>query len=98
LARDRSHKEITVSLTRMHAIATIAWLVLVLGVLSVRISTAGAPTLAESAGWLLLGTLPILVVYRVFRGAPPNTVAQVLYNTEHDGDATQSGPRHDGTA
>jgi ABC-type nickel/cobalt efflux system permease component RcnA len=87
-----------VSLTRMHAIATIAWLVLVLGVLGLRIAAAGAPTLAESGGWVLLGALPILVVYRVFRGAPPNTVAQVLYNAEHAADAAGSDSRRDGTA
>ena len=86
------------SLTRMHAMATIAWLVLVFGVLSVRFATAGAPTLAESVGWFLLGTLPILVVYRVFRGAPPNTVAQVLYNAERSGGVAPRGPRRDGTA
>lgn len=85
------------SLTRMHVIATAAWLVLVTGTLGFRMATSGAPALGESLGWLLVGTLPVLVLLRVFRGAPPETVAQVLYNTEHAGDTQHTGSRKNET-
>ena len=44
-------------------------------------------TLPWSVAILALGSIPVVVLLVVFRGAPPNTIAQVLYDT----DQTASG-------
>lgn len=77
------------------------WSVTVAGSLGARVASGGWPgSLVEGLTWLALGCVPPLVVMlSVFRGAPPSSIAQVLYDTENAVGATapvarsQDGPR-----
>lgn len=76
------------------------WSVAVAGSLGARVAFGGWPgSVVEGLTWLALGCVPPLVMLLVFRGAPPSSIAQVLYDTENAAGATapvarsQDGPR-----
>lgn len=70
------------SLKRLPVIVVFAWLALVAASISARVSFEPAVGAAEALGWLLLAVLPSTVALLVFRGAPPPTVAEVLFDAE----------------
>jgi hypothetical protein len=73
-----------VSLNRFHTIALAGWSALVLGSLSVRVTTAAGPlSWPEVLAWVALMGFPAITLLGAFRGAPPPTIAQILYDTEH---------------
>lgn len=46
----------------------------------------------ELAGWAFLAIAPIATVLIIARGRPAESIAKVLYDTEHAGDAGQKKP------
>lgn len=68
------------SLSRFHILAIAGWFVTLLGVLGLGAALGVPFTFVQALGLLLLACLPPFVLVTVFRGAPPNTIAQVLYN------------------
>jgi hypothetical protein len=72
-----------VSLTRFHVTALTGWFGAIAVLLVIRFALGPPTSLAEGLGLLLLGALPAAIFLAIFRGAPPPTVAEVLYDTEH---------------
>jgi hypothetical protein len=68
---------------RYQFIVLASWLIAVAALAAVRLTTGTPPSLADGIMALLLGGAPALVFLKVFRNAPPETIAQVLYDTEH---------------
>lgn len=80
------------SLYRVSPSLLIGWLMLVSSSLVVRLSLVGAAfSVAESVGWVALGVGPGLVLMKTFRGAPPPTIAEVLYSAENPADRVAVG-------
>ena len=91
MARDRSDMEVFVSLAtlipqtlvRFRQAVIASWLVVIALAMLVRVSfTQPAVSLIEGLGWLMLASVPAIVLLSVFRGAP-RTMAQLLYDTDH---------------
>jgi hypothetical protein len=53
-----------------------------LGVFGVRFALGLEVTLGQSVALVLAGCVPAIVMLAVFRGAPPRTIGQVLYDTD----------------
>jgi hypothetical protein len=81
-----------VSLHRVSPSILVGWLLLVSSSLVVRLSLVGAAfSVAESVAWVALGVGPALMLMKTFRGAPPPTIAEVLYAAEHPADRVAVG-------
>jgi hypothetical protein len=76
-------REVVVSLTRFHFMALGGWFMAVVVALGVRAALGVPPSLLEALGGLAIALAPALMVLTVFRGAPPQTIAEVLYDAEH---------------
>lgn len=76
------------SLNKFHITVIAGWLVAVAASFAGSVALGVPPTLAQGIGWLLLGAVPVLILMSVFRGAPPPTISEVLYETEHPARAT----------
>ena len=71
------------SLTRFHWIVMGAWFTAVVLTVVVRISW-GLPLSAwEVVAAFGVALAPAPIIMMVFRGAPPQTIAEVLYDAEH---------------
>lgn len=70
------------SLTRFHVTALTGWFGTMAVLLAIRLALGPPTSIADGLGLLLLGVLPAAIFLTVFRGAPPPTVAEVLYDTE----------------
>jgi hypothetical protein len=89
-----SSSEVVVSLNKslhqLHRSIVVAWLVAVVAAIAVRIAFgATSVSITEGLGWLMVASVPAVVVLSVFRGAP-QTMAQMLYNTDHPARAKQA--------
>jgi len=74
------------SLRQFHTIAITGWLLILVAWLGARL-TLGLPTsLDQGALWLLSGCVPVVVLLTIFRGAPPPTIGEVIYDTEQQRD------------
>ena len=73
------------SLNRLTAISS--WLVALVVLFAIRVVLGGPTSLAEGVSLIALGCIPALVLMVVFRGAPPQTIAEVL----HDAEQTSAG-------
>ena len=71
------------SLTRFHFVALAGWFMAVVLTLSVRTALGVPPSITEVAAALAVALAPALMLLTVFRGAPPQTIAEVLYDAEH---------------
>lgn len=80
------------SLNKSHALIQAGWLVAVAATFASSIALGMPLTLAQGIGWLLLGFVPVFIMKAVFRGAPPPTISEVLYQTEHPARAVTQGP------
>jgi hypothetical protein len=59
------------------------WITAVAASFATRLALgAGAPSMTEGLAWALLTLVPASVLWLVFRGAPPPTIAEVLYDAE----------------
>ena len=76
------------SLTRFHIVLIAVWLVSLIATIRIFLGPGMPSTLPQTIALLALGSIPIVVLLVVFRGAPPHTIAQVLYDT----DQTAGGP------
>jgi hypothetical protein len=68
---------------RLQFIVLASWFIAVAALSTVRLTTGTPPSLADGIMVLLLAGAPAVVFRKVFRGAPPVTIAQVLYDSEH---------------
>ena len=73
------------SLTRFHVTALTGWFGAIVVLSAIRFALGPPTSIAEAMGLLLLGALPAAIFLAIFRGAPPQTAAEVLYDTEHAG-------------
>ena len=71
------------AISRFHFTAVSAWLVLVVIIAGVGRAMGLPVTLGSTLLLLVAGFLPVAIVLAVFRGAPPPTIGQVLYEEEH---------------
>jgi hypothetical protein len=71
-----------VSLNRFHIVVIAGWFAAIIAVIGVRLEMGAPVTLAQSVALLMLGCIPAAVLVLVFRGAPPPTIGQVLYETD----------------
>jgi len=72
-----------VSLSRFHFIALGGWFMAVILTVAVRTAIGLPPSFVEAIAALAVALAPALMVMTVFRGAPPQTIAEVLYDAEH---------------
>jgi hypothetical protein len=72
-----------VSLSRFHFIALGGWFMAVILTVAVRTAIGLPPSFVEAIAALAIALAPALMVMTVFRGAPPQTIAEVLYDAEH---------------
>ena len=75
------------SLNRLHIILITGWLISLIVTIGIFLGPGMPATLPRSVAIFALGSIPVVVLLVVFRGAPPHTIAQVLYET----DQTASG-------
>lgn len=59
-----------------------AWLLLLATLAAVNSAAGGAMTPALAFLWLLVAIVPCTILLAVFRGTPPRTINQVLYDGE----------------
>lgn len=71
------------SLGRFHFVAVSGWFVAVILTVAVRTAIGLPPSFIEGMAALAIALAPALMVMTVFRGAPPQTVAEILYDAEH---------------
>jgi hypothetical protein len=95
MARDRSESSetIIVSTPRLFSATLIGWPLAVASVLAGRTAFVNAPlSPVELAGWAFAGFVPVTIALLMSRSRATMTVAEVLYNTEHERDATPTTP------
>lgn len=71
------------SLAKFHLTVITGWLVVVAATYAGSVALGTTPTLVQGIAWLLVASLPALILLLVFRGAPPPTISEVLYEAEH---------------
>lgn len=71
------------SLTRLHFTFIAGWFTAVVLLVGIRLALLAPPSPTESVTWLLVLCVPPTILLSVFRGAPPQTVGEVLYDVEH---------------
>jgi len=73
-------------------VLTTGWFVIVAASLALRLTIAVQPaSTAEAVAWLLVLCVPPVVLVRTCRGAPPPTIAEILYETERRDETTPTG-------
>jgi hypothetical protein len=82
--------EVLVSLSRFHFIALGGWFMAIILTVAVRTAMGLPPSFIEAVAALAVALAPGLVVMTVFRGAPPQTIAEVLYDAEHSTTAVRA--------
>ena len=75
--------------TRVHLMFVGAWFTLIATGVGTTVALGGLLTPAQTLGVLLLTFLPVIVMVGVFRGTPPPTIGEVLYEAEHSTNATR---------
>jgi hypothetical protein len=76
------------SLYERHWSIVVVWLVAVVAAIGIRMVFGTASvSMTEGLAWLIVGSVPAVVVLSVFRGAP-QTTAQMLYDTDRSRDAS----------
>jgi hypothetical protein len=78
---------------RLFSLALIGWPIAVLLALAIRtvLVTPGLSS-PEYIGWMFLGCAPVAIALIMLRSRPTESVAQVLYDAEHAGDAKPPKP------
>lgn len=71
------------SLTRFHLVVIGGWFMAVALTLVARTMFGLSLSLVEASMAFGVAVLPALILLTVFRGAPPPTIAEVLYDVEH---------------
>ena len=73
-------------------LSTTGWFVAVATSLAIRITIgAQSASMAEAVTWLAVACVPPVVLFVIFRGAPPPTIGEILYDTERRADKARSG-------
>jgi len=85
-ARSIPHLEIYVPYKKALIVSAFLWLVVMLVAVAGRMVLVASPVLpTEYMGWLLLACAPPFITLMMARGLAPQTIAHVLYETEHPG-------------
>lgn len=71
------------SLNRFHFTIIAGWFMAVVALVGIRLALLAPPSVTEGVAWSLLLCVPPMILLSVFRGAPPQTVGEVLYEVEH---------------
>jgi hypothetical protein len=72
------------SLFSIHVRLITAWFACVTVVAAFALLAGAASFSVETAlVWLAIGCVPPAILVGIWRGAPPKTVSQVIYDTEH---------------
>lgn len=69
--------------SRIRLIVAYVWSSVIVGLVGIGVILGVSPTLPGMLMVFLLGCIPMMVLFRVFLGAPPRTVAEILYATDH---------------
>ena len=75
--------------TRVHLMLVGAWFTIIVIGVGTIVALGGLLTPAQTLGVILLAFLPVIVMVGVFRGTPPPTIGEVLYEAEHATNATR---------
>ncbi len=78
------------STNRLRVVVVAGWFAALIAMLGAGVALGVPATLTQTVEVFLVGCIPAMVLLKVFRGAPPPTVAQVLYDADHTG-ADRSG-------
>ena len=70
------------SLNRFHRNVVAGWFLTLAVLASIGLALGHQPTVGDAIGGILLWSVPAIIFVLIFRGAPPNTIAQVLYDAE----------------
>ena len=70
------------SLNRLQLIVVTSWFAVLIAALGAGAALGVPFTVGQGVAMLLAGFIPAAVLLGVFRGAPPKTISQVLYDLE----------------
>ena len=84
------------SLNRFHMTVVSSWLVALVMLFAVRVVPGGPTSFTAGVGLILLGCVPAFVLMVVFRGAPPQTIAEVLHDAERTPNMRRAAPQMHG--
>jgi hypothetical protein len=76
-------------LSRVHLVLIGAWFSVLAIAVGASIALNTPPTPTQLLGVALMAFLPAVVMVGVFRGTPPPTIGEVLYQTEHTTNITR---------
>jgi Na+/melibiose symporter-like transporter len=79
VSRNRAFRR---SLNRFYMTVISSWFAALVVLFAVRVVLGGPTSLTEGVVLMLIGCVPAFVLMVVFRGAPPQTVAEVLRDAE----------------
>jgi hypothetical protein len=71
-----------VSINRVHLTVITGWFVVLGAAFATRVALGTPGSVPETLAWLSVACIPAIILVAVFRGAPTQTIAQVLYETE----------------
>jgi hypothetical protein len=74
-----------VSLKRVHVLILTGWFISLIAAIGIFLGPGLPGTWPLSAALFVLGCAPVAVLLAVFQGAPPQTVAEILYDADQSG-------------
>jgi hypothetical protein len=72
----------SMSFSRLHVVLMTAWMLSVVAAIAVFFGAGLPGTWPQSAALFVLGCAPVAILLAIFHGAPPQTIAQILYDTD----------------
>ena len=70
------------SFNRFHVILMAAWFTSLIAAIGIFLGPGLPATWPQSAALFVLGCAPVAVLLAVFQGAPPQTIAEILYDAD----------------
>jgi hypothetical protein len=80
------------SLNRFRLTIISSWFAALVVLFAVRVVLGGPTSFTAGMGLILLGCVPAFVLMVVFRGAPPQTIAEVLHHAERTSNMRRAAP------
>ena len=77
-------------ISTFHKLAISYWIAAVILVAGVTLASGADITAGRIFALFLLAGIPPVVMVMVFRGAPEQTIGEILYDAEHAGDTRKS--------
>jgi hypothetical protein len=91
--RSDSFRGVSVSLSHLRVAVSLAWFGAMSLGLAVATNFGWVMSPARLATLFALGSLPLMVFAVVFRGRPPQTIAEVIYEARQDANPSRAGLR-----